>query len=79
MHNKFYAYPRCSCPDGGWSSQCDKPGHSERARDERAREAERATAAERQDDGNYCCLPDSGQCCGLGSWCCSRAGRHSHE
>lgn len=28
---------------------------------------------------DYCCEPDSGQCCGPGSWCCARAGRHEHE
>lgn len=24
----------------------------------------------------YCCR---GECCGGGSWCCARAGKHSHE
>ena len=27
---------------------------------------------------DYCCTPDSGDCCGLGSWCCARAGKHEH-
>lgn len=31
-----------------------------------------------ENDGNYCCTPDSGDCCGPGSWCCSRAGKHDH-
>lgn len=31
-----------------------------------------------QSDG-FCCTPDSGDCCGPGSWCCARAGLHSHE
>lgn len=30
------------------------------------------------DDGNFCCRPDFGDCCGPGSWCCSRAGKHGH-
>jgi hypothetical protein len=30
-------------------------------------------------DGDYCCTPDSGECCGPGSWCCARAGKHEHE
>lgn len=30
------------------------------------------------DDGNFCCTPDSGDCCGPGSWCCGRAGKHEH-
>lgn len=29
--------------------------------------------------GDFCCTPDSGDCCGPGSWCCARAGKHSHE
>lgn len=29
-------------------------------------------------DGS-CCDPDSGQCCGEGSWCCKRAGEHEHD
>lgn len=28
--------------------------------------------------GDYCCEPDSGSCCGPGSWCCSHAGEHDH-
>lgn len=24
----------------------------------------------------FCCR---GECCGAGSWCCARAGKHSHE
>lgn len=30
------------------------------------------------DSGDWCCEPDSGDCCGPGSWCCSRAGKHDH-
>lgn len=30
-------------------------------------------------DGDYCCTPDSGGCCGPGSWCCNRAGKHEHD
>ena len=29
--------------------------------------------------GDYCCEPDSGDCCGPGSWCCARAGEHAHD
>jgi hypothetical protein len=29
-----------------------------------------------KDDG-YCCT--GGDCCGPGSWCCSRAGEHTHD
>lgn len=28
---------------------------------------------------DYCCTPDSGDCCGPGSWCCGKAGKHDHE
>lgn len=28
---------------------------------------------------DYCCTPDSGDCCGPGSWCCKRAGEHDHD
>ena len=31
------------------------------------------------DDGNFCCQPDSGDCCGPGSRCCKRAGKHNHD
>lgn len=27
---------------------------------------------------DYCCTPDSGDCCGPGSWCCGKAGKHDH-
>ena len=30
-------------------------------------------------DPEYCCKPDSGDCCGPGSWCCKRAGKHTHD
>lgn len=32
------------------------------------------------DNNDYCCCPpESGDCCGPGSWCCARAGQHNHD
>lgn len=40
--------------------------------------ADRIAALSVSED-EYCCTPDSGDCCGPGSWCCARSGEHEHE